>query len=90
MVILKPLSDLGFQLRSNTELFGDFAGIANGKDPNGMATAGKALRATFLVADNAPEQRTTEDLGDRREVGSQFAAELARLFMFHHLYRNIF
>jgi len=88
LIILQPLSDFGLQLRPNTELSGDFTGIANSENPNGMATTGEALRATLFVPDGAAEKRTAEDLGDRREAASQFATELERLLMFHHIYRN--
>jgi len=84
LIILKPLGDLGLQIGSNTELFGDAARIADGEDTSGMAFAAIAFGTTGLMVNGATKERAAEDLGDRREAGSEFAAESQRLLTFHH------
>jgi hypothetical protein len=84
-IVPDPLLNLGHLLRPNTELFGDAAGISDGKHPNGVTLTAVALGTTLFMPDGALQQRAPEDLLDGREVRSQAQATLEGLLMFHHL-----
>ena len=55
LIVAKPLLDLGLEFGADGDLPSDAAGIAHGEHANGVAAAGSAFGATFLVADGALE-----------------------------------
>ncbi len=85
LVVVEPANNVGFAAGVDGKLLGLAAGIADGKDQDGMATALGTLETTAFVADGALEQRAAKDLIKRREIGEETGVFSAGVLLFHQI-----
>jgi hypothetical protein len=86
VIIAQPLLDDGLLFGAEAELLGAPTRIADRQNPDRVARSAGANGAAGAMANNATEQRATDDLGGERKGRGEFGT-LAEEGLLIHLYR---
>lgn len=83
MVVAQPLLDDRLLFGTQAELPGATARITDCQHPHRVALSSGTDGTTGAMADEAVEQRSTDDLGSEREGGGDFGASAKDGFLIH-------